>query len=143
MCVGHQNRTNNWWFFFWQVPYRQLHLDPSVWGADPLLLQADRFAEHPKLQSSKSYRPFGGGNTLCPGRFLAKRGIAYAIAAILTKFEVDVDVDLTQEAIGRKAKRRTGAMRFPGIDDTKPSPGVSLPAKGEDVFLILKKSGTM
>lgn len=126
-----------------QVPYRLLHHDHSVWGADPSVMQAGRFAEQPKLQSSKSFRPFGGGNTLCPGRFLAKCSIKYAIAAVLTRFEVEVDVDKTRAAVGGKGRNATGRMPFPMIDHTKPSPGVSLPVKGQDVFLIFRKSGAM
>lgn len=126
-----------------QVPYRLLHHDQSVWGADPSVMQAGRFAEQPKLQSSKSYRPFGGGTTLCPGRFMAKRSIKYAIAAILTNFEVELGADKTRAAVGGKGGSATGRMPFPMIDHTKPSPGVSLPARGQDVVLILRKSGAM
>jgi hypothetical protein len=96
-----------------------------------------RFAEDPKLYSSKSYRPFGGGNTLCPGRFLAKRTIAYAITALITKFDISIDVQRTRQAIGGGGRGSTQPVRFPRIDHTKPSPGASLPAKGEDVFLLL------
>ncbi|KAK9423449.1 putative Cytochrome P450 [Seiridium unicorne] len=75
------------------VPYRQLHGNRSVWGEDPYTMKPARFADDPKLYSSKSYRPFGGGHTLCPGRFMAKRTMAYTIAAILTRFEVSVDFE--------------------------------------------------
>ncbi|KAH8889141.1 cytochrome P450 [Thozetella sp. PMI_491] len=121
------------------VPYRQLHLNQSVWGADPLSMEAGRFVENPKLSSSKSYRPFGGGNTLCPGRFLAKRFLAYAVVAIVTKFEIQIDEDMTRKAVGGKGKDGMKSLAFPKIDHTKPSPGASLPVKGEDVFLVLKE----
>ncbi|UNI23245.1 hypothetical protein JDV02_009077 [Purpureocillium takamizusanense] len=117
------------------VPYRQLHQNRSVWGEDPLTLEPARFVAEPKLTSSKSYRPFGGGHTLCPGRFLAKRAMGYAIAALITKFELRLDVERTRKAVGGSGK----SVRFPRMDSTKPSPGASLPHRGEDVFLLLKE----
>ncbi|KAF2968911.1 hypothetical protein GQX73_g4658 [Xylaria multiplex] len=86
------------------ISYRQLHTDNSVWGTDPLALRPTRFADTPKLYSSKSYRPFGGGNTLCPGRFLAKRALGYAIVAMLTRFDISVDVEMTRKAVGSEKK---------------------------------------
>ncbi|PWI72855.1 hypothetical protein PCL_09870 [Purpureocillium lilacinum] len=120
------------------VPYRQLHQNRSVWGDDPLTLSPARFVVEPKLTSSKSYRPFGGGHTLCPGRFLAKRAMGYAIAALVTKFELSLDVEMTRRAVGGSGK----SVRFPRMDSTKPSPGASLPHRGEDVFLLLKERRT-
>lgn len=64
--------------------------------------------------------------------------LGYAVASILTKFETSVDVGKTREAIGGKGKCGTSLVHFPRIDHTKPSPGASLPVKGEDVFLIFK-----
>ncbi|KAK5997452.1 Cytochrome P450 monooxygenase calL-like protein [Cladobotryum mycophilum] len=121
------------------VPYRQLHQNRSVWGEDPLTLAPARFVDEPKLSSSKSYRPFGGGHTLCPGRFFAKRAMGYAIAAMVTRFELSLDVEMTRKAVGGDGK----SARFPRMDSTKPSPGASLPHKGEDVFLVLKEKKTV
>lgn len=120
-----------------QVPYMQLHQDQSVWGANPQALTPGRFFQEPKLTSSKSYRPFGGGHTLCPGRFLAKRAIAYVIASAVTKFEVSLDVEMTRKLVGGSGK----LPDFPRMDATKPSPGASLPFRGEDVILVIKKTG--
>ncbi|TGJ84268.1 hypothetical protein E0Z10_g4481 [Xylaria hypoxylon] len=121
------------------ISYRQLHTDHSAWGMDPLALGPTRFADNPKLYSSKSYRPFGGGHTLCPGRFLAKRSLGYAIVAILTRFDISMDVEMTRKAVGGKEKGGIDSIRFPTLDASKPSPGASLPVEGHDVYLVLKE----
>lgn len=117
------------------MPYRQLHRNTSVWGQEPLVLAPARFADDPKLSSSKSYRPFGGGHTLCPGRFMAKRSIGYVVAAMVTRFDLCLDAERTRKLLGGDGK----SVNFPRIDSTKPSPGASLPYEGEDVFIVLKK----
>ncbi|KAH7136043.1 cytochrome P450 [Dendryphion nanum] len=112
------------------IPYRQLHLNRDAWGADPLALDPFRFAANPKMQNSKAYRPFGGGNTLCPGRFIAKRSMCFAVALLVNKFDLEIDPE----------SRKNGILPpFPKIDTTKPSPGASLPHEGDDVILVLKK----
>ncbi|KAF7531985.1 hypothetical protein G7054_g8359 [Neopestalotiopsis clavispora] len=127
------------------LPVHQLHLDNSVWGEDSSRMNPDRFVRDPKLYSSRSYRPFGGGHSLCPGRFFAKRIIAYAVAAMVTKFDIHIDIDRTRESVGAKRElgqtKATGidSINFPRVDLSTPSPGASLPAvQGEDVFLILR-----
>lgn len=61
--------------------------------------------------------------------------MGYAIAALVTKFELSLDVEMTRKAVGGSGK----SVRFPRMDSTKPSPGASLPHRGEDVFLLLKE----
>lgn len=117
-----------------QVPYRQLHTNRNVWGVEPMVMQPLRFADNPKLQSSKSYRPFGGGHTLCPGRFLAKRAMGFAIALLLCRYDVSIISERTRN--GGKWTGE-GLPPFPRSDTTKPSPGVSLPHEGDDVVLSL------
>jgi len=116
-------------------------------------MDPDRFLKDPKLYSNQPYRPFGGGHSLCPGRFFAKRSIAYVVAAMLTRFDMGVDVERTRECVGvrslhasRHADGKTGdgngieSINFPRVDASKPSPGASLPAvQGDDVFLVLRE----
>ncbi|KAK8867690.1 cytochrome P450, partial [Apiospora arundinis] len=132
-------------------PIHQLHFDPSVWGPDPRAMDPSRFAQDPKLYASRSYRPFGGGHSLCPARFFVRRIIGYAVASLVTKFDVDVDIERTRQKVGTKRpsgeQAQTGpakgieSINFPRVDLSKPSPGASLPVvQGEDVYLVLKRA---
>jgi hypothetical protein len=110
-------------------------------------MDPDRFVRDSKLYSSRSYRPFGGGHSLCPGRFFAKRTIAYVLAAMVTKFDIRVDIERTRRSVGTKRGSRKAeaagidSINFPRVDISKPSPGASLPVvHGEDVFLVLRKN---
>ncbi|KAL8878852.1 MAG: hypothetical protein Q9198_003423, partial [Flavoplaca austrocitrina] len=53
------------------VPYRQFHLDEDVWGRTASAFDPDRSLNDKQLSRSSSFRPFGGGQHLWPGRFLA------------------------------------------------------------------------
>ncbi|KAF2818683.1 cytochrome P450 [Ophiobolus disseminans] len=118
------------------IPYRQLHMNRDVWGADPMLLEPFRFANNTKLLNSKSYRPFGGGPTLCPGRFVAKRSIGFAVALLVGRYDISVDADRMRNG----GKKTHGDLPlFPRLDTTKPSPGASLPHEGDGVVLVLRK----
>lgn len=70
------------------APFRQMHLDPKVYGADAQELSPRRFADNPRLLRSTSWRPFGGGNTHCPGRFLARREVYMVLSIVLFRFDV-------------------------------------------------------
>lgn len=51
------------------IPYRQLHFNEDVFGKDVNDFDPKRFLKDDSLQRSPSWRPFGGGITMCPGRF--------------------------------------------------------------------------
>lgn len=70
------------------APFRQMHFNPEIYGADAAAFDPQRFANNPKLQRSTSWRPFGGGNTHCPGRFIARREVYMFIAIVLFRFDV-------------------------------------------------------
>jgi cytochrome P450 len=103
------------------VPARQLHGDAAVYGADVLRFDPDRFLRDKALAKSRSFRPFGGGSTLCPGRFLAKQQIFLWVALFLGRFDVDV----------------VPGQPFPRYEEKKPSPGVMEPVEGDDVVFML------
>ncbi|KAF2652997.1 cytochrome P450, partial [Lophiostoma macrostomum CBS 122681] len=104
-----------------QLPIHELHYDTEIWGAEPGSLDPNRFVENPKLSKSQSYRPWGGGHTLCPGRFLAKRSANAFVAILVTKYNVTVQSDT-----------------FPKSDGARPSPGVVTIGRGEDLKLRLR-----
>ncbi|KAF5861183.1 hypothetical protein ETB97_000496 [Aspergillus alliaceus] len=39
---------------------------------------------------TSSFFPFGGGPSICPGRVFAKQEILMTIAALVTRFEIDM-----------------------------------------------------
>jgi cholesterol 7alpha-monooxygenase len=49
------------------MPYRTMHFDSTVFGADATAFNPRRFMEKKTLVNSKSYRPFGGAAHYCPG----------------------------------------------------------------------------
>ncbi|KAJ4421164.1 hypothetical protein N0V82_003929 [Gnomoniopsis sp. IMI 355080] len=87
------------------APFRQMHFNPEVYGSDANDFSPRRFANNPKLQRSTSWRPFGGGNTHCPGRFIARREVYMFIAIVIFRFEVKL-------APGADGKRQ----KFPVLD---------------------------
>ncbi|RYP18842.1 hypothetical protein DL765_003722 [Monosporascus sp. GIB2] len=53
------------------VPHRLLHFDESVFGENVHAFRPERWRKG-NLVRSPSWRPFGGGKTMCSGRFLAR-----------------------------------------------------------------------
>lgn len=72
------------------IPYRQLHFDESVFGKSVSEFQSDRFIKEPGLTRHASWRPFGGGSTQCPGRFVAKQSVMTFVALVLHRFEIEI-----------------------------------------------------
>lgn len=69
---------------------RQLHLDETVFGKDAQLFDPQRFFQNPNLEHHLSFRPFGGGATLCPGRILAKHVVFAFVALALHRFDIQL-----------------------------------------------------
>ncbi|PQE32214.1 cytochrome P450 oxidoreductase protein [Rutstroemia sp. NJR-2017a WRK4] len=74
------------------IPYRLLHFDESVYGDDVYSFKPERFAgaAADKLTRGDSWRPFGGGKTMCSGRHVAKRATLMFLAMVLRNFEVEI-----------------------------------------------------
>lgn len=90
------------------IPYRQLHLNSSVFGDDANSFDALRFMKKKHLARSPSWRPFGGGQTLCPGRFVAQQTILTFVAIVLHEFDIELAFPQT----------------FPRADEGRPVLGV-------------------
>lgn len=71
------------------VPYRQLHINPDIFGTNADQFDADRFLHDPDLSKNPSFRPFGGGKTYYPGRYLAAREILTFVALALHRFDIE------------------------------------------------------
>lgn len=94
------------------IPGALIHADP-VWGPDRAAFNPRRFLPNPPQEqhspspltststtiatssssSSKihpgAYRAWGGGQTLCPGRFFATTEITSAVAMVLMRFDIE------------------------------------------------------
>lgn len=109
------------------APFRQMHFNPEVYGADAASFDPRRFANNPKLQRSTSWRPFGGGNTHCPGRFIARREVYMFVAIVLFRF----DVRLAPGVGGEKQKFPTMDTSIRKLSPPPPNPQqTSLPRVG-------------
>ncbi|KAL8917986.1 MAG: hypothetical protein Q9208_007650 [Pyrenodesmia sp. 3 TL-2023] len=77
-----------------QMPSYPVHVMPSIYGVDAENFKADRFI---KLENRKeklkqhpaSFRSFGGGATLCPGRHFATAELSAATAMFVMRFEME------------------------------------------------------
>lgn len=105
------------------IPSRQLHSNANVWGEDHQHFAEARFAENEDLLKHSSYRPFGGGVSLCPGRKIAKEQVFAFVAILIHRFDVRLNHDIRQE--------------FPRLNVSTPALGVTGPAKGMDIFVEL------
>lgn len=107
------------------MPYRVLHYDPEVWGGNASVFDPDRFLHRKELTRDSSYRPFGGGQHMCPGRFVAKQAIFAFVALSLSRFDMRLE---SEEGGGCP-------NRFPRAEDLKPGLATLGPRKGDGVFV--------
>ena len=68
---------------------RQLHFDESVSGEDTYKFDFKRFVNR-NLEKESSWKPFGGGASLCPGRFVARRIACIFVALFIHRFDVQL-----------------------------------------------------
>ena len=113
------------------VPYCQLHLDESVWGPTPTQFDPERFVNDGHLRQSSSFKPFGGGTTYCPGRFLARQEVMAFVAVVLHRF--DVTLPPSQGAHSMK-------QRLPRIDHRTLTVTLMSPMAGDDLLLDVKSA---
>ncbi|KAJ0107551.1 hypothetical protein J7T55_007741 [Diaporthe amygdali] len=111
------------------MPYKQLHMDPSVFGTNVDSFDARRFMNEKSLERSTSWRPFGGAKTHCPGRFLARREVYMFLALAIFRFDVKL-VPGPGENV----------PRFPRADTSIPAGGLLPPKIGDDVFMEVRRS---
>lgn len=110
------------------IPFRQLHFNEDIFGPDAGTLNPERFLRNKELNRSASFRPFGGGKTYCPGRFLAQREILVFTALVLTRFDVAL--------VGKEGNK---GVPFPKLEDGKPCLGIMGPVTGDDVALRVRQ----
>ncbi|KAM4066411.1 cytochrome p450 [Hirsutella rhossiliensis] len=104
------------------IPFRMLHMDESVWGDDVGAFRPARFAgKTAELTKSPSWRPFGGGKSLCSGRYVAKHLTFMFTAMALRRFDM----------------ARVGDGPFPEGDIGKPALGMMSIKKDQDYTIRL------
>ncbi|KAG7009648.1 hypothetical protein G7Y79_00002g007630 [Physcia stellaris] len=104
------------------MPYRQLHIDETIFGPDTKVFNVDRFLKSKDLSRSPSFKPFGGGSTYCSGRFIARRQVFAFVALAVHLYELRLQDPNTA---------------FPRMDETKPTLGIMDMMKGDNVMLIV------
>ena len=137
------------------IPSRQLHFNEKVWGADAGEFDPGRFTgKNKSLEKHSSYRPFGGGVSLCPGRKISKVKVFALVAVLLKRFDVTLSESEKEKESGsgsgsgsgswswsrseKKGNAKTQKQEFPKIDLSTPALGVTGPAKGMDVLLDIR-----
>ncbi|KAI1159807.1 putative cytochrome P450 oxidoreductase [Nemania serpens] len=103
------------------IPYRELHMDSSVYGQSVHQFQPQRFLVNPKLSQRNNFRPFGGGSTMCPGRYIAKRAVLLFISMLLRRFDL----------------KRVGESKSLAADPTRPAPGLMSARFGQELIVEL------
>ncbi|RYP42550.1 hypothetical protein DL768_010322 [Monosporascus sp. mg162] len=87
------------------IPYRLLHFDSAVYGDDVNDFRPERFIgpANEKLTRGDSWRPFGGGKTMCSGRHVAKRATLMFLAMVLRRFDIAIvgDAKMPTPDLGR------------------------------------------
>ncbi|KAH8161441.1 hypothetical protein CIB48_g6800 [Xylaria polymorpha] len=102
------------------VPNRLLHFDEGAFGKDVKSFHPDRWRKA-DLTRSPSWRPFGGGKTMCSGRFLARYSVTCFVATILHRFNVE----------------KVGNPPFPQADVGRPTLGIVSIKEGHDFKVTL------
>jgi cytochrome P450 len=71
------------------MPSTVQHFDYERWGADAAEYKHDRFVDRTRPRVNNiSFRAFGGGTTLCPGRHFAMTEILTLASMLLLRFEL-------------------------------------------------------
>jgi hypothetical protein len=69
-----------------QMPGASVHLDANIWGADVRDFKPRRFIN--SKVPAVAFRAYGGGNTMCPGRWFAFTEIMSLVAVLVLGFEI-------------------------------------------------------
>ena len=111
MCKG--NRV--------MVPHRLLHFDEDIFGEATNEFRTERWTSNKDLSRSPSFRPFGGGKTMCSGRFLARFSVTTFVATLLHRFDVEL----------------VGNPSFPRADEGRPVLGTMSIRESDDFTVRL------
>ncbi|BCR94020.1 cytochrome P450 [Aspergillus luchuensis] len=108
-------------------PVRNFHLAEGVFSSGAADFDHTRFLKNPKIRQAKEYFPFGGGHTLCPGRYFAEREVYLLVAMSLRRFKMEVTT-----ADG-------GVVESPKVPDIRMDlPSLAAAAPAGDLFVTVR-----
>ena len=113
------------------LPVRQLLFSEAAFGSTAKDIDFARFMKDKTLSQRREFRIYGGGTSLCTGRFLGKREVLSFVAYAIWRYDASV-VESRQTVLGVLGKP------FPRVDEAKPSLGVSKQIEGDDLIVQLK-----
>jgi cytochrome P450 len=105
------------------IPNRQLHFNHEIFGEDVDEFKPTRFVNNSKRLQSRSWKPFGGGSTICPGRFIAKQAVISFVTMIIHRFDIDT----------------VGEKKFPEMEDGNPVLGIMSAKANDDLRIKLTR----
>jgi cytochrome P450 len=132
------------------------HTDPDIYDA-PRCYRYDRFLDvtphlplpssltatttrEPRRQQQHHFLPFGGGSSICPGRYFARNEIKLFLACVLFHFDIAL---LATDDKGKKRSESSGRDPFevlPSLDQTRVGIGVLPPVR--DIAFRLQRRKT-
>ncbi|KAF1925940.1 cytochrome P450 [Didymella exigua CBS 183.55] len=74
------------------IPSQSIHHNKDIWGPSADTFDHNRFlssGSKKNLSSTSSFRPFGAGVTMCPGRHFSTNVILSLVVMVLLKFDVE------------------------------------------------------
>ncbi|KAL9002021.1 MAG: hypothetical protein Q9188_005028 [Gyalolechia gomerana] len=115
------------------IPFQQLHRGKAAFGPAPELFEPERFLLDKSLKNSGNFKPFGGGISYCPGRFLAKQEMLVFVAILINRFDFQIPKTLSKDGCNYRPQS------FPQLDNSTPALSVNWPLRGMDVYLDIQK----
>jgi cytochrome P450 len=95
------------------IPAETIHRNPKNWGPDALEFNIDRWFKSDRTLNSSAWVPFGGGSSICPGRFFVFDMILSTVIVVL--YSYDLRAPETRQPPGRKTRVMSG-IRIPTKD---------------------------
>ena len=130
------------------LPSRPQHMDPAIWGEDYDQFVADRFIRaedkggkfgdrgvkgkgeldendilRRRQAKERMMRPFGGGVSLCPGRFFANYELWSFVACLIWQYDISIKE----------------GEKIPTVDLRRPNLGVMSPTHDVKIRLVKRK----